>query len=294
MSLPCPCERISRVKNVVTWASQKKTLAFSTQVLLLPQTISLHNTDTMNETDNPYRILGLRPNATEADIKKAYRTAARKYHPDKQTNDEDRQKASDVFAKVSAAYDTLTDPVKRYDWRMNNSSRLSSPVVVSPKGQKPKQRMRQTTQRPNIPASFAASNYRTNDNSKRQNAPISPGNLRQAKQSRGGPTPPGRRRPMASVPSRVPEPPLSEESTHSKSSSSSNGRRHPLSRHSLETEARRPAPGRKKPGPGRKKYSVEPPPPPPQTFLEKMSIGKKSKKKVAKDQTMRRAPVKAV
>jgi curved DNA-binding protein CbpA/Ca2+-binding EF-hand superfamily protein len=41
-------------------------------------------------------------------------------HPDRQSTDEDREKAHHIFAKVSAAYDTVTDPVKRYDWHQAN------------------------------------------------------------------------------------------------------------------------------------------------------------------------------
>lgn len=57
-----------------------------------------------------YEILGLQRNATEADIKKAYRRLAMKYHPDRNPGDEE----SDTrFKEVKEAYEVLTDAQKR-------------------------------------------------------------------------------------------------------------------------------------------------------------------------------------
>ena len=53
-----------------------------------------------------YSILGLKRNATQDDIKKAYRKLAMKNHPD-------RGGDSDQFAKISEAYEILSDPQKR-------------------------------------------------------------------------------------------------------------------------------------------------------------------------------------
>ena len=57
-----------------------------------------------------YKILGVEKNATPAELKKAYRKLARKYHPD--TNPDDKQ-AESRFKEISAAYDILSDPEKR-------------------------------------------------------------------------------------------------------------------------------------------------------------------------------------
>lgn len=57
-----------------------------------------------------YKILGVEKNATQAEIKKAYRKLARKYHPD--TNP-DNKEAEARFKEISHAYDTLSDPEKR-------------------------------------------------------------------------------------------------------------------------------------------------------------------------------------
>ena len=58
--------------------------------------------------------------ANAESIKKAYRKLALAYHPDKQTDPEARERAQDLFAKISQAYDTLSDPIKKtlYDMEL--------------------------------------------------------------------------------------------------------------------------------------------------------------------------------
>ena len=56
--------------------------------------------------DDPYKTLGVPKNASEADIKKAFRTLAKKHHPDKHAGDAGAQK---TFQEISAAYDILGD-----------------------------------------------------------------------------------------------------------------------------------------------------------------------------------------
>ncbi|XP_006454746.1 hypothetical protein AGABI2DRAFT_182724 [Agaricus bisporus var. bisporus H97] len=58
---------------------------------------------------NPYDVLGLKTEATPADIKKAYFALARKFHPD--TNPD--KNARDKFVEIQDAYDTLKDDKKR-------------------------------------------------------------------------------------------------------------------------------------------------------------------------------------
>ncbi len=57
-----------------------------------------------------YKTLGVKKNATDAEIKKAYRRLARKFHPD--FNPGDRQ-AEATFKRISEAYDVVSDPEKR-------------------------------------------------------------------------------------------------------------------------------------------------------------------------------------
>ncbi len=64
----------------------------------------------MADRPDYYKILGVGKNASEDEIKKAYRKLARKYHPD--TNQGDK-KAEERFKEISQAHDVLSDPEKR-------------------------------------------------------------------------------------------------------------------------------------------------------------------------------------
>lgn len=61
-------------------------------------------------SDEYYAILGCSRSATDAELKKAYRKLAVKWHPDKNPNDE---QATKNFQKISEAYATLSDKQKR-------------------------------------------------------------------------------------------------------------------------------------------------------------------------------------
>jgi len=58
---------------------------------------------------DPYTVLGVPKTADAAEIKKAYRKLAKKYHPDQSTD----AKAKDKFAEVSSAYEIIGDEKKR-------------------------------------------------------------------------------------------------------------------------------------------------------------------------------------
>ncbi len=57
-----------------------------------------------------YDILGVKENASDAEIKRVYRDLAKKYHPDKNRGD---KSAEAKFKEISEAYNVLRDPAKR-------------------------------------------------------------------------------------------------------------------------------------------------------------------------------------
>ncbi len=59
---------------------------------------------------NPYDVLGVPKGASEAEVKKAFRRAAKQHHPDQNQND---PRAAERFAEVNAAYEILGDQTKR-------------------------------------------------------------------------------------------------------------------------------------------------------------------------------------
>ena len=56
---------------------------------------------------DPYKVLGVDRNATDDEIKKAYRALSRKYHPDANVNNPDKDKVEEKFKEVQAAYEQI-------------------------------------------------------------------------------------------------------------------------------------------------------------------------------------------
>lgn len=76
-----------------------------------------------------YKVLGVKSNASQAEIKSAYRKLARKSHPDVNPDSE----AGRQFALLSKAYHTLADPQERayYDDQLNNQKNRSYSILDS-------------------------------------------------------------------------------------------------------------------------------------------------------------------
>ena len=56
---------------------------------------------------NPYEVLGVSPGASDEEIKKAYRSLSRRYHPDANVNNPNKAQAEERFKQVQQAYDQI-------------------------------------------------------------------------------------------------------------------------------------------------------------------------------------------
>ncbi len=56
---------------------------------------------------DPYSVLGVSRDATDEEIKKAYRNLSRKYHPDANVNNPNKEQAEERFKEVQQAYDKI-------------------------------------------------------------------------------------------------------------------------------------------------------------------------------------------
>ena len=63
--------------------------------------------------DDPYRVLGVQKDATDAEIKRTYRKLARQHHPDRNPDD---AAAEERFKAIQAAYDQIGTAAARKEY----------------------------------------------------------------------------------------------------------------------------------------------------------------------------------
>lgn len=91
----------------------------------------------MSSAEDPYRVLGVEPDATPAEVRAAYLARARAAHPDRHAGDPDAQRAAEErMRSVNAAWSVLGDPERRaaHDRRAGHLPQ-EGPLVARPSRQ---------------------------------------------------------------------------------------------------------------------------------------------------------------
>lgn len=83
-------------------------LIYSVQLVLFLLFLGLHFVEPASEFD-PYKVLGVSRRSSQAEIKRAYKTLAKEWHPDKNKD----PSAEDMFIKVSKSYEILSNEERR-------------------------------------------------------------------------------------------------------------------------------------------------------------------------------------
>lgn len=74
-----------------------------------------------------YNVLGVKRGASKEEIKKAYRSLAHEYHPDKHQDETKRQEAEKRFKEVNEAYQVLSNDQKRHQYDTFGSAGVGGP-----------------------------------------------------------------------------------------------------------------------------------------------------------------------
>lgn len=80
-----------------------------------------------------YAVLNVSREASAEDIKRAYKSLAQVFHPDKHLDDELRDNAQEAFSKLQEAYEVLSDPQKRDVYDVYGKEGLSAGLSVGTK-----------------------------------------------------------------------------------------------------------------------------------------------------------------
>ena len=64
---------------------------------------------------DPYKVLGVSPNATDEEVKTAYRELAKKYHPDNYADSPLADLAGEKMKEINEAYDEITNQRRQDD-----------------------------------------------------------------------------------------------------------------------------------------------------------------------------------
>lgn len=106
---------------------------------------------------NPYEVLGVKPNATQDEIKSAYRKLIKQYHPDKFGDNPLQNLAQEKMIEINKAYDMLTKNSSN-----NNSSSSASNYSNSSTGSSDFQEIRRAIQSGNYAFAESKLNSITN------------------------------------------------------------------------------------------------------------------------------------
>lgn len=75
---------------------------------------------------DPYQVLGVSRDASDEEIKKAYRALSRKYHPDANVNNPNKEQAEEKFKEIQQAYQRIMDERQRGTSSYGSSSSSGS------------------------------------------------------------------------------------------------------------------------------------------------------------------------
>lgn len=117
--------------------------------------VAVHPVNTMSAyTEDAYHILGVSPNATEKEIKTAYRKLALVHHPDRQTDPKKRDAATDRFAAIANAYEILTDEHLRAEYDETRRNSCSSNTTTTTSRNNDNRRTKTSTNQQSSPPPF--------------------------------------------------------------------------------------------------------------------------------------------